>query len=603
MGTGLNTYFFRLRRFFFFVVICFLLLFLSLFYLQIIRGRYFYQISEGNRREFYFQSQPRGIIYDRRGKILADNGPLSVLFLSHRGLDKETTGDTVKRLSRLLNLDEGGFQEKIANARQNLITRLKEDISREEIFRLEENRTNLPGMNLQIELRRRYPLGNLAAHLLGYLGEINKNELENLYLEGYRQGDILGKSGLECTYDRFLRGEPGGMEIEVNAKGIQTRIIREVPPRAGKSIYLTIDEELQRTCEEELKSRKKNGAIVVIDPTNGEVLALVSLPTYDPNLFSGLRDREDISRLLHDQQFPFFNRAIQGRYAPGSIFKIITAICALEEGKINLEEEFYCPGYFNLGNRTFKCWKTEGHGRLSFKDALIQSCDVFFYQLGLRCGVDNLERYAKKFALNDLTQIDLPGEKKGLVPGRSWKRKNYRESWYEGDTVNLSIGQGYVLITPLVAANLAALVANHGKLYQPHLVKKIVEDENTIWEPEQKKVADLEISAGTWQIFSECLEKAVSEGTGKAAYLPGIEIAGKTGTAENPLGEDHAWFIGYAPAENPRVAFAIFVEHGGRGGVAAAPLAKKIVSVALGKSTGETTSPPGAYELSEKESD
>lgn len=591
---------FRMRYFFYLIIFSFLILWLCLFYLQIVRGKYFYQISEKNRRQVYLQRAPRGIIYDRYGRILADNGPLSGLFFSAENLDSETLKGTVKRLSELLNFEEEKIWQKIKTEEKSLVKCLKEGLSREEMFKVEENRTNLPGVNLQIEPRRRYPYGALASHLLGYLGKINREELDRLFLEGYRQDDLLGKNGLEYTYDWYLRGEAGGIEIEVDAQRRERRIIRNFSPLLGKNLFLTVDLELQKVCEEELKKRKKNGVIIVLEPQTGEILALVSLPGYDPNLFTELNNQKEVSQLLSDPQLPLFNRALQGLYPLGSIFKIITAISALEEKKIDLKEEISCSDSFSLGKRVFHCWKPEGHGCVSFLPALIHSCDVYFYQLGLRCGVDLLEKYAKKFGLDNLSQIDLPGEKKGLVPGRSWKRKYCASPWYEGDTVNLSIGQGYILATPLAAANLAAILANRGKLYRPHLVKKIVDEEdNTLLKIQPQEIFALDLKAETWQILNQGLKEAVVEGTGRAASLPGIDIAGKTGTGENPAGEDHAWFIGYAPAENPKIAFAIFVEHGGLGGVAAAPIARKIVLTALEKKEKETVS----FEINEKESD
>ncbi|HCJ67006.1 MAG TPA: penicillin-binding protein 2 [Elusimicrobia bacterium] len=574
-----------------------------LFYLQVVRGKYFYQVSEGNRREIYLQSRPRGIIYDRDGKILADNRPVSVLFLSLQNLNEETLKQTLEQLEKKFNFSQKELFERINLEKEKLVLRLKEEISREEMLKLEENRINLPGINLQIELKRRYPLNNFAAHLLGYLNEINREELDRLFLEGYRPGDFIGKSGIELTYDNYLRGEPGGMEIEVDARGRQKRIISNFFPSLGKSLILTLDSKLQAVAEEELINKGRRGVIIVLEPQSGEILALVSSPGYNPNLFIE-KQPEEVKKLLNDSSLPLFNRAIQGRYAPGSVFKIITAIAALEENKINLNEEFYCSGSFTLGNNTFHCWEEKGHGHISFLPALIHSCDIYFYLLGLRCGAGLIEDYAKKFGLDTVSQIDLLGEKKGFIPGKVWKKKYLKQPWYEGDTVNLSIGQGYVLVTPLALANLAAILANRGKLLQPHIVKKIVEEGEVvqpqiIWEASQKEILHLEISEKTWQIINEGLGKAVDEGTGRAASISGLEIAGKTGTAENPHGEDHAWFVGYAPIENPRIAFAIFVEHGGRGGVSAAPIARRLILTYLKNKNAQITS---VSPLSENES-
>lgn len=595
----------RLRHYSFIILLVFLLFFIYLFYLQVVRGKYFYQISEDNRREIYLQSRPRGVIYDRKGKILADNRPVSVLFLSLQNLNEELLNQTLEWLEKQLKFNQKEIKERINREKEKLVLRLKEEILREEMFKLEENRPNLTGVNLQIELKRRYRFDNFAVHLLGYLGEINHNELNHLFLEGYRPGDLLGKSGIESSYENYLRGEPGGIEIEVDARGRQRRIISTFSPRLGKSLVLTLDSELQSIAEEELRNRKSRGAIIVLEPQSGEILALVSSPGYNPNLFLDLNQSKEVTKLLDDPSLPLFNRALQGRYAPGSVFKIITAITALEEKKINLNEELYCSGSFTLGKNTFHCWKKEGHGRISFLPALVHSCDVYFYLLGLRCGADLLETYAKRFGLDITSQVDLPGEKKGLIPGKIWKKKYVGEPWYEGDTVNFSIGQGYVLVTPLALANLAAILANRGKLFQPHIVKKIVEEgevnqPQVIWEASPREILNLKISEETWQIVNEGLKKAVSEGTGHAAYIFGVDIAGKTGTAENPQGKDHAWFIGYAPVENPKIAFAVFVEHGGHGGVAAAPIARKLILNYL-KNTNEQTT--AEYLVNENESD
>jgi len=583
METKVNFFTFRLQHYFFFILFTFFILLAYLFYLQVARGKYFYQISENNRREIYLQSVPRGIIYDRRGKILADSRPVNVLLLSLQNLNEETLGETLKQLKKLLNFSEKEIREKINLEKGKLLLRLKEEISRKEMFKLEENRTNLPGINIQqIELKRRYPLNSFAAHVLGYIGEIDREELDKLFLEGYRLGDLVGKEGVEAAYDGYLRGEPGGMEIEVDARGRQKRVIRNFSPGLGKSLVLTLDSELQQCAEEELRSRGWKGAIILLEPQTGEILALVSSPGYDPNVLIDFKRPKKIRELLNDPSLPLFNRAIQGLYPPSSVFKIVTAIAAFEEKKVNLEKEFYCPGSLSIGKYTYRCWKRDGHGWVSFFPALIHSCDVYFYLLGLECGADLLEKYAKKFGLDTLSQIDLPGEKEGLIPGKIWKKRSLGESWYHGDTVNFSIGQGYVLLTPLSSANLAAILANRGKLYQPHIVKKIIDEEKVnqpkiIWEVEPKEILHVELREDTWKIINEGLKRAVAEGTGRTGAIVGLDIAAKTGTAQNPHGEDHGWFVGYAPAENPKIVFVIFVEHCGPGGPAVAPLARRLI--------------------------
>lgn len=572
----------RLNSFVIILSLIFIYLTIRLIYLQIIQGKYYHQISEENRIQLYFEHAPRGIIFDNKGEVLVDNVPSFVLYFTPVSLSQKQMDNTISRLSDILNIKETDLKEKFSSPHKQVLVQVSERISREQMFKLEENRYALEGIDLDFEFRRRYKYGKMASHLIGYLGEIDKGELDQWVVEGYKRGDLVGKNGVERVYDKFLRGEDGGLQIEVDAHGNQKRILRRVPSSIGRNLYLTIDRNIQQIAEDSFKGLR--GAVVVLNPQNGEVLALVSSPACNSNWFVEKTSYSVTNVLLADPALPFFNRALQGRYPPGSIFKIIDSAAALEKEKISVTEEFFCPGSFVLGKegRVFGCWKKEGHGRMSFINGLTNSCDVYFYHVGLKCGIDLLEEYSKKFGFEKYSQIDLPGESLGLVPSRIWKKKRFNDEWYDGDTVNVAIGQGYVLVTPLLAANLISTVANRGKLFQPHVVNKITDTHGEIiWEFKPKEILHVDLKPQTWDLVIQGLENVVDYGTGYASHIDGIRIAGKTGTAQNPHGKDHAWFIAYAPVENPVVAVSVFVEHGGHGGSAAAPIAQRIILAAI----------------------
>jgi penicillin-binding protein 2 len=454
---------------------------------------------------------------------------------------------------------------------------LAEDVPRSEVFCLAEEKVNLPGVNIEVQPKRHYLHNNFASHLLGHLGEIGPKELRALYGAGYKLGDIIGKSGVEKIYDNSLRGRSGGRQVEMDARGRQLRIISSVLPEEGNSIILTIDERIQKLCEDSLNG--KAGAICAINPANGEVLALVSKPDFDPNLFTERLPLSRTQELFTDPGFPMFDRVIQSQYAPGSLFKIITAIAGLEEGVITVDETLDCRGSLQIGNREFKCWKERGHGRLDIVQAIAQSCDVFFYQLGLRVGGDKLAKYARMLGLAKEIGISLPSEAKGLVPDSTWKKINFGEQWYSGDTANMSIGQGYLEVSPIQMASLISIIANGGVIYEPLIVKKIIDGQGNVIKTFLPKVMlKPKISPETLSIVRRGLREAVLSGTSQVLKFKRLSVAGKTGTAQNPQGEDHAWFICYAPEEDPIIALAVLVEHGGHGASASAPLARQILN-------------------------
>jgi penicillin-binding protein 2 len=507
-------------------------------------------------------------------------GSFSVLF-SPTNLTWEETEEILKKLSEILNLNYPSMLAKVRSSiRQPLNSiLLAESVPLPQVFYLAEEKVNLPGVNIEVEPKRHYLYRNFASHLLGHLGEIGPKELGALSGAGYRLGDIIGKSGVEKIYDNFLRGKSGGRQIEIDANGRQLRIINSVLPEEGDTLILALDERIQKLCEDSLEG--KAGAICAIDPANGEVLALVSKPDFDPSLFTERLSPSHTQQLFTDQGLPMFNRAIQSQYAPGSLFKIVTAIAALEEKVIRPDETMTmrCRGTFRIGNREFKCWKEGGHGRLDIVQAIAQSCDIFFYQLGLRVGADKIAQYAQMLGLGKGLGISLPSEAMGLVPDSTWKKIHFGEKWYPGDTANMSIGQGYLEVSPLQMVSLISMIANGGTIYKPLVVKKIIDGRGKIIETFQPEVIGKpRISSETLSIIRKGLREAVLSGTSQVVKFKGLSVAGKTGTAQNPHGEDHAWFICYAPEEAPVIALAILVEHGGHGASAAAPLARQILN-------------------------
>jgi len=563
----------------YFIIATLSILFIRLFSLQVVKRGELYKLSEANRIQLFFHPAPRGIIYDRNGKVIVENMGSFSVFFSPTNLTWEETEEILNKLSEILNLERHSMLAKVrSSGRQPLNSiLLAESVPRSQIFSLAEEKVNLPGVNIEVEPKRHYLHRNFASHLLGHLGEIGPKELEALSGAGYKLGDIIGKSGVEKIFDDFLRGKDGGRQIEIDAHGRQLRIINSVLPDEGASLILTLDERIQKLCENSLEG--KVGAICVIDPANGEVLAMVSKPDFDPNLFTERLSPSRTRELFTDQGLPMFNRAIQSQYAPGSLFKIVTAIAALEEKVIAADDTMGCRGSLRIGNREFKCWKEGGHGRMNIVQAIAQSCDIFFYQLGLKVGGDKIAQYARLLGLGKDPGISLPSPAWGLVPDSTWKKINFGEGWYPGDIANMSIGQGYLEVTPLQMASLISLVANGGLIYKPLVVKRIIDGQGKIVQTFQPKIiGNTRISSETLSIIRRGLREAVLSGTCQAVKFKGLSVLGKTGTAQNPHGEDNAWFICYTPEEAPAIALAVMVEHGGHGASAAAPLARKVLN-------------------------
>ncbi|PIU60847.1 MAG: penicillin-binding protein 2 [Armatimonadetes bacterium CG07_land_8_20_14_0_80_40_9] len=542
-------------------------LIIGLGYLQVARGKYWEEVSRENRIRLVKSKPRRGILFDRKGRVLATNRQILVVSVIPGKLSSQR--QTLKRLSKLLGLERKEIEEKLGEEEFNKYNpvKIKENIEMKTATRILES-FDLPGVVVEMIPVRYYPQGKTASHTLGYVGEITKGKLEKMKSAGYKLKDIIGLDGIELYYDRDLRGEEGGSQIEVDALGHKVRVLGDREPRPGKNIVLTLDKDIQEAAERAMGN--KVGAVVVMNPQNGEILALVSKPNFEPNFFLSKISKKDWSNLVHHPNKPLQNRAIANKYPPGSIFKIVTAAAALESGKTTATSEFFCSGKYRLGKGLFRCWQRAGHGKINLVQGLAQSCDIVFYQLGRELGIKELGEFAELFGLGSPTGIDLPGEVAGRVPTKMWKKSFRGERWYGGDTINMSVGQGFLQVTPLQMAVMTSIIANGGKRVKPHLLKTMT-----------LKREDLLLSKQTIDVIKEGMIKSVAEakGTAHSAYLPGLSIAGKTGTAEDPPREEpHAWFVSFAPADNPKMVIVVFIEQGGKGGGVAAPIARKIYS-------------------------
>ncbi len=592
------------------LILAFLVFVLRLFQLQILEGADLASRSERNSVRAERIEAPRGDIVDREGRVLATSRP------AHRvQVIPNDLGEEDQRTYRVL----GALLERPAAELRDLVGRpsgrmrfqgvvLEGDLSDEHRARVESHRYALPGVVTDILPRRNYVEGDRAAHLLGTIGEIDANELESDRFEGYRQGEIIGKFGLEERLESHLRGSAGGRNLVVDVAGREIEVIDEELPVPGGRLQLTLDLDLQRAAEEAfeapppsepeaLPEPDRMGALVAIDPRTGDILALVSRPSYDPNAFAGGIDSATWSSLTDDEWHPLRNRAISGQYPPGSTYKAIVAVAGLAEGKVDPSDTVFCPGHYRLGRRTYRCWKRGGHGDVDLVGAMTGSCDVYFYQLGVELGIDTIAKYASRFGLGRLTGIHLQGERKGLIPTKDWKERVRDEPWIKGETVSAAIGQGFNLVTPIQLAVAYAAIANGGTLYRPRLVDRLESWDGVLLaegEPPQGlavEVADVHLAT-----VRRALAAVVNapRGTGARARVEGIEVAGKTGTTqvvsldliedlepeEVPIRyRDHALFAAFAPAENAEIAVAVLVEHaGGGGGSVAAPIAQKVLA-------------------------
>jgi penicillin-binding protein 2 len=584
------------------VIVCalaaFVVLFIRLIYLQVIMGDEYRRLSLNNSIRLQSIDPPRGRVYDRNGDLLVDNRPsfdVSITLKDAAPLDR-----TLEKLARYLKTPADTLLSQIkqsqgVSAYSPLL--IQQDVGRDTLAAIEVNKFDLPGVRVDVNLRRNYIHQSQAAHLIGYLSEISPTELKSGSYPDCRSGDLIGKFGAEKVYENSLRGRRGGRQVEVNANGLVVRILKTVEAEPGHNVYLTIDQSLQRRTEALLAGVV--GAAVAVEPATGKILALASSPSFDQNSFVGGITRTQWESLISNPFRPMSNRAIQGEYPPGSTYKIITALAGLQEGVIDEKSVLHCPGYYRFGNRIYRCWKRGGHGQVDIVKAVEESCDVFFYQVGQQLGVDRLAWYAKAFGLGSPTGVQLDHESHGLIPTAAWKKRRTGVPWQEGETLSIAIGQGFNLATPIQMAVLAAAVANDGQRYRPLILDRIqFVDGQILQENKPKLMGKLPVSPTHLKLVKLGLWKVVNgeNGTARGSRLADIEFSGKTGTSqvisrkedESMAEEDlpahlrsHAWFIAYAPSEKPSIAVAVVVEHGEHGSGAAAPIAKEMIKTYL----------------------
>jgi len=571
---------------------------MRLVYLQIIENEIYTTLSEENR--FFISAIPptRGLIFDRNDVLLAQNLPAYNLELTpERVKNIDATIASLGEIIEITDADIERFKEQLGPYNRFKPIPLKTGLSDEEVARIAVNRYRFPGVDIAARLIRHYPEEGLMSHAIGYVGRINEKELNRIDKTEYEGTNYIGKTGIENFYETILHGHPGVQQIETNAQGRALRSFQQVPQEPGINLHLTIDAELQKVALEALGDN--SGSVIAIDPNTGDILAFVSAPVFDPNLFVAGIDHKTYAALRDDKLKPLFNRALRGQYPPGSTVKPFYGLAGVETNTKEANEEIFCRGWYRLpGNQhRYRDWKKTGHGKLSLHHAIVQSCDVYFYDLAVSMGIDKLSGFMVPFGFNDATGVDITGELGGLMPTSQWKKRVKKEPWYAGDTVSAGIGQGYVLVTPLQLASATATLAMRGKRMRPRVVRAL-ENPNTNeiqYLPPIQEASIPMVDPENWNDVISAMQDVAHHWRG-TAYRIGkdskYKIAGKTGTAqvftvaqdeeykdhELPRElKDHALFIAFAPVENPQIAVSVIVEHGGHGGSAAAPIAKKIM--------------------------
>lgn len=584
-----------------------------LVYLQVVSYSHFASLSEGNRLRAEPVTPPRGLIFDRNGVPLAENRPSYELdVVPEQAQNLDATLDSLGKVVNIRPADLKRFNDLLKSRHPYQALPLRTELSDDEIANFAAQRQDFPGVDISATLSRYYPQGTLTAHVVGYTGLVSEDELEQLDPEQYTNTSQVGKIGIEGYYEKLLHGSVGIRQVETNAEGRAVRQVSYTQPVPGSDLYLSIDVKLQEAAEKALG--KADGAVVAIDPTTGEILALVSRPSYDPNLFASGIDPDDYAKLQDDPHQPLFNRALRGQYPPGSTVKPFLGLAALDYNVVNPFADLMCPGYFYLPSNPnpYRDWRAGGHGETNMVKAIAQSCDVYFYTVAMKLGIDRVHDFLTQFGLGQPPGVDMVGALSGVIPSPEWKRRTLHKPWYLGETVITGIGQGYMLVTPLQLAAATATLAMHGQRFLPHTL-------HAVGDPLSGVVSDTTPQAlpsvvvntpGAWDL----IVKAMSEVTrpGGTASLSGIgakyAIAGKTGTAQvhakklGVMGEedesdvpqelrDHAVFIAFAPAAAPRIAIAVLVEHGGGGGAVAAPVARQVMDAYLLDQSGATAKP------------
>ena len=567
-----------------------------LWYLQIDHGDDYKDLAFNNRVRIRQVAAPRGHILDRNGKEIVTNRPSFNVVLIRE--DSQNLEDVLKRLAGVLHEDTSELWKRIRDASgtaPHIPIVLKEDISWDTLAYLENHNQDFSGIRIAVVPVRIYHYGDLASHLIGYLGIINKKELAEADPEKYTGEDLIGKMGLEKLRENDLRGQKGSSSSEVNARGFEQKLLKSEDPTPGKEIRLTLDVDLQQVAEAMMDQEERAGAVVATEVNTGRVLVAASAPKIHLDDFTGGISTENWNALLANPKHPLINKVVQGQYPPGSTYKIVTALAALATGTVTESTIFNCPGHFQFGNRVYMCWRHSGHGAVDIRRAITESCDVYFYQVGIKMGVDTLADFARKLGLGQKTGIEMEHEKGGLIPTREWKLKQYKQKWQDGETVSVAIGQGYDLATPLQINMMTATVANGGKVFLPQVVEAVHESDGRSTDQFHPKLIRELTGMGKYMaIVREGLVGVVNgdRGTARAARIDGITVAGKTGSAQvvklaqyKGMKEedipykyrDHAWFTCYAPAEDPEIAVTVLVEHGLHGGSEAAPIAKAIL--------------------------
>lgn len=566
------------------MVVAMALLVAYFWHLQVLRGKHYKELAENNRIRSVLIPAPRGAVFDRSGRILVENrSSFNIVMTAEHNADLQRS---VERMAELLHVPLEQVRARMAGQGPRFRSVVvKADATEADVAAVEARRLEFPEATVDVVPMRSYPLGAGAAHTLGRVGEITDRQLQSALFEGIDPGIMVGQAGVEYQHNRLLMGRNGLRRVIVNSRGVEVDEAERVDPVDGPMVHLTIDFDVQVAMEEAM--RGLSGSAVALDPDTGEVLGLVSNPAYDPNLFATGIEPAAWSGLIRDPETPLVNRVIQGQYPAGSTFKIVTALAALQEGVIGPGTAYFCPGFLNVYGTMRRCHKAGGHGWVNLRSALAGSCNVYFYHVGVKLEIDRIARYATLLGLGRPSGIDLPNEVAGLIPSTEWKRRTQKTMWYPGETVSVAIGQGQVLVTPIQMARLAAVIANGGRLVKPHLLKS-VRGEPSAAPPLER--TDLGLKPAVVQAVREGMIAVVEEGTGRRTKLEGIVFGGKTGTSQVVTHarlernrdahefQPHGWFVCFAPADNPRIAMAILVEHGRSGTEAAVPVAARILS-------------------------
>lgn len=571
------------------IAIIAIILIIRFWFLQIVYHPYYLDLAEKNRIRNLKIPAPRGTVYDREGEVIASSAPTFHLEIIREELvnKDEIFHEIAKIFNKTVEDVLKDFSEKSRITPKFYPVILYDNLERNQIIAIEALKWKLKGVKISYKSERSYPYKNFASHLLGHVSQITAKDIEKLK-KSYPSGSKIGKYGLEKELEDYIRGFDGVEKVEVDAAGRKKKVLYKLDPISGGSVKLTIDWKVQEAAERAMGD--KNGAVVALSPKTGEIFAITSHPNFDPNLFVKGFHGNEWEKIIKNPYHPLQNKAIQGIFPPGSTFKLITAIAGLEEGIITKDSYFFCNGKKRVGNRDFRCWKDSGHGRVDVHKALVESCDVFFYEVALKLGAEKLAKYAKMLGLGEKTGINLPGELSGIVPSPQWKRDKFNKPWYNGDTLPFAIGQGYLSISPIQLAVAYATFANGGYLLTPTIIKEIEVGENKKVTEDTPKIKEkISFKPETIDIVRKGLIGVVNEpsGTGKASRVEDIVVAGKTGTAQvrafkdrtklSGFLNDHAWFVAFAPAYDPEIAVAVFVMHGGHGGGVAAPVAKEVI--------------------------